>query len=94
VPVEPRHPRRHPSSCTKAGWGKILVSRGLCYKRRDSIGKANGEQPIPAGIDYDLWCGPAPKAPLHGLKHALRTGLVSGHGNGDIGNQGIPPDGS
>src|SRR6185369_12084225 len=40
--------------------GKILMARGLCYKRRGSIGKVDGPQPIPAGIDYDLWCGPAP----------------------------------
>ncbi|MCZ7639906.1 MAG: Gfo/Idh/MocA family oxidoreductase [Verrucomicrobia bacterium] len=43
--------------------GKILAARGLCYKRRDTIGKVDGPQPIPPGIDYDLWCGPAPKDP-------------------------------
>jgi len=37
--------------------GKITVSRGLCYKRRDSIGKTEGPQPLPEGIDYDVWCG-------------------------------------
>ncbi|HEY5913375.1 MAG TPA: Gfo/Idh/MocA family oxidoreductase, partial [Verrucomicrobiae bacterium] len=44
--------------------GKILRSRGLCYKRRASIGKVDGPQPVPPEIDYDLWCGPAPKEPL------------------------------
>src|ERR1051325_10340968 len=29
--------------------GKMLRSRGLCYKRRGSIGKVSGPQPIPAG---------------------------------------------
>ena len=49
----------------KAGnLGKIKVARGLCYKRRDTIGKAEGQQPIPAEIDYDLWRGPALKLPL------------------------------
>ena len=28
--------------------GKIVISRGLCYKPRPSIGKVAGEQPIPA----------------------------------------------
>src|SRR5207248_6119487 len=37
--------------------GKIKIARGLCYKRRPSIGKVDGPQPIPAGIEYDLWCG-------------------------------------
>src|SRR5882762_5427808 len=29
--------------------GKIKVARGLCYKRRPSIGKVDGPQPIPPG---------------------------------------------
>src|ERR1051326_8911057 len=41
--------------------GKLIRSRGLCYKRRASIGKVSGPQPVPDSIDYDLWCGPAPK---------------------------------
>src|SRR3954465_2681058 len=44
--------------------GKIKIARGTCYKRRASIGKVDGPQPIPEGVDYDLWCGPAPKTPL------------------------------
>ncbi len=73
----------------KGGLGKILVSRGLCYKRRDSIGKANGEQLIPASIDYDLWCGPAPKEPLRRLRLHYDWHWVWPTGNGDLGNQGI-----
>src|SRR5438445_709457 len=37
--------------------GKILRARGLCYKRRPSIEKVDGPQPVPPSIDYDLWCG-------------------------------------
>ena len=38
-------------------YGKVLVSRGLCYKPRKSIGvKPNTE--APATIDYNLWLGP------------------------------------
>src|ERR1700722_9693360 len=40
--------------------GKIIRARGLCYKRRDSIGKTVGPQPVSATGDDDLWCGPAP----------------------------------
>ncbi|MES1166553.1 MAG: Gfo/Idh/MocA family oxidoreductase, partial [Pseudomonadota bacterium] len=35
--------------------GKITASRGFCYKRRDSIGKTEGEQALPATVNYDLW---------------------------------------
>jgi predicted dehydrogenase len=69
--------------------GKILRARGLCYKRRPSIGKVTGEQPIPPEIDYDLWCGPAPKQPLTRKKLHYDWHWVWPTGNGDLGNQGI-----
>jgi hypothetical protein len=58
--------------------GKIRVARGLCYKRRDSIGKVDGPQPIPPEVDYDLWCGPAPKDPLMRNGASTTTGTGSG----------------
>ncbi|MFT4692783.1 MAG: putative dehydrogenase [Limisphaerales bacterium] len=76
------------------GLGKIEISRGLCYKLRSSIGKTNGPHPVPAHIDYDIWCGPAPlKAPT---RNSRRHGPIHydwhwmwDYGNGDLGNQGI-----
>jgi len=69
--------------------GKIKVSRALCYKRRASIGKVDGPQPIPPQVDYDLWCGPAPMAPLVRKKLHYDWHWVWPTGNGDLGNQGI-----
>src|SRR3989454_9900049 len=69
--------------------GKILRSRGLCYKRRASIGKVGGPQPVPESIDYDLWCGPAPKEPLMRKNLHYDWHWVWPTGNGDLGNQGI-----
>jgi len=69
--------------------GKILRARGLCYKRRPSIGKVTGPQPIPPEIDYDLWCGPAPKDPLMRKRLHYDWHWVWPTGNGDLGNQGI-----
>jgi predicted dehydrogenase len=74
----------------KAGnLGKIVISRGLCYKPRPSIGKVDGPQPIPAGVDYDLWCGPAEKLPLMRKRLHYDWHWVWNTGNGDLGNQGI-----
>jgi hypothetical protein len=74
----------------KAGnLGKILISRGLCYKPRPSIGKVDGPQPIPGNINYDLWCGPAAKVPLMRKKLHYDWHWVWNTGNGDLGNQGI-----
>ena len=69
--------------------GKVKLARGLCYKRRASIGKVDGSQPIPKGLDYDLWCGPAPMEPLMRKKLHYDWHWVWPTGNGDVGNQGI-----
>jgi hypothetical protein len=66
-----------------------LLARGLCYKRRPSIGKTEGPQPVPEGIDYDLWCGPGPKGPLMRAKLKYDWHWTWAYGNGDLGNQGI-----
>src|SRR5206468_4137355 len=74
--------------------GKINIARGLCYKRRPSIGKTVGPQPVPDYIDYDLWCGPAPLAPPR--RNGPKNGPIHydwhwfwDYGCGDLGNQGI-----
>jgi len=74
--------------------GKIIRARGLCYKRRDSIGKTTGPQPIPETVNYDLWCGPAPLDPPR--RNSKKNGTIHydwhwfwEYGNGDLGNQGI-----
>jgi predicted dehydrogenase len=69
--------------------GKIQIARGTCYKRRASIGKVSGPQPIPADLDYDLWCGPAPKTPLMRKRLHYDWHWVWATGCGDLGNQGI-----
>ncbi len=69
--------------------GKVSLARGLCYKRRESIGRVAGALPPPPGIDYDLWLGPAsarkdvPRERFHYDWHWQWE-----YGNGDIGNQG------
>ncbi len=70
-------------------YGPIKVVRGFCYKPRKSIGKVSGPTPIPDYIDYDIWCGPAPKEPL--MRESLHYDWhwVWPTGNGDIGNQGV-----
>jgi len=69
--------------------GKILVARGLCYKRRDSIGKCGGPQKPPASVDYNLWLGPAPEKPVMRKRFHYDWHWQWDYGNGDLGNQGI-----
>jgi predicted dehydrogenase len=70
------------------GMGEVKLARGLCYKTRTSIEK-RGIYAIPAGIDYNLWCGPAPMAPLTRSKLHYDWHWQWPYGNGDLGNQGV-----
>jgi predicted dehydrogenase len=68
--------------------GKLLVSRGTCFKPRESIGmKAITE--VPAGLDFDIWTGPAPKQAFHENLVHYNWHWFWDFGNGDIGNQGV-----
>lgn len=72
----------------EGGIGDVKIARGLCYKRRKSIGP-RGEYPVPAGVDYDLWLGPAPRKPLTRPNFHYDWHWQWDYGNGDLGNQGI-----
>ncbi len=69
--------------------GAIRLARGLCYKPRRSIGKVAGPQQVPDAVDYDLWCGPSPKAELRRRNLHYDWHWDFRTGNGDVGNQGI-----
>jgi predicted dehydrogenase len=69
--------------------GKVYMAKGLCYKWRPTIGKANGPQSIPPEVDYDLWLGPAAKKPLTRKNLHYDWHWFWDYGNGDIGNQGV-----
>ncbi len=69
--------------------GPIKLVRGFCYKRRKSIGKVPGPQPIPDSVDFDLWTGPAPLHPLMRTRLHYDWHWQWATGNGDIGNQGV-----
>ncbi len=73
----------------EGGIGDVNLARGLCYKRRKSIG-ALGDYPVPANVNFDLWSGPATfttprvtRQRFHYDWHWQRH-----YGNGDLGNQG------
>jgi len=68
--------------------GNVYFARGLCYKWRDTIGRAAPEE-VPAGVDYDLWTGPAPKKPFTKNRFHYNWHWIWDTGNGDLGNQGI-----
>ena len=68
--------------------GDVYHARGLCYKWRDTIGRAPVE-PVPAGVHYDQWLGPAPKHDFTKNRFHYNWHWFWDYGNGDFGNQGI-----
>jgi predicted dehydrogenase len=70
------------------GLGEVYMAKGLCYKWRDTIGKTQDE-PVPAGVNYDLWLGPATKRPFNKNRFHYNWHWNWEYGNGDIGNQGV-----
>ena len=68
--------------------GEVYLARGLCYKWRDTIGRAS-EEPVPSGVNYDLWTGPAPMKPFTRNRFHYNWHWIWDTGNGDVGNQGV-----
>jgi len=67
--------------------GKIQVARAICYRQRGSIGLTGTPAPVPNGLDFDLWCGPAPlEVPKRKRLHYDWHWFFA-TGGGDIANQ-------
>src|SRR3954464_12526248 len=68
--------------------GDVYLSKGLCFKRRASIGH-KPDSPTPPGVNWDLFLGPAPLRPFNELRFKYNWHWFWDTGNGDIGNQGV-----
>jgi predicted dehydrogenase len=68
--------------------GPIRLARALVYRARDGIGQVDAPTPVLATVDYDLWCGPAPKAPLLRKQLHYEWHWFWATGNGEMGNNG------
>ena len=67
--------------------GDVYMAKGLCFKPRDSIGK-KPDGPVPEGLHYDLWLGPAQWRPFNPNYVHYNWHWFWDFGCADIGNQG------
>lgn len=67
--------------------GQVYMAKGLCYKRRPSIGR-KPDIPVPPGIDWDKFLGPAPMRPFNENRFKYNWHWFWDTGNGDLNNQG------
>ena len=68
--------------------GPIRCAHAIIYRAREGIGRVGTPMPVPATVDYDLWCGPAPRAPLTRKQLHYEWHWFWSTGNGEIGNNG------
>lgn len=69
--------------------GRLRYAHALVFRARDGIGTITAPTPVPATLDYDLWCGPAPSGPLLRRQLHYEWHWFWATGNGEMGNNGI-----
>lgn len=69
--------------------GEVGYYRGIYYNLREPIGNVSGPQPVPEGVDYNLWLGPAPDEPLMRKNLHYDWHWQWDYGNGELGNNGV-----
>jgi predicted dehydrogenase len=68
--------------------GRAYFAQAWYLNGRPSIGRGK-EAPVPAGLDYDLWQGPAPHRPFHTNYLHYHWHWFWHWGNGELGNNGV-----
>jgi predicted dehydrogenase len=69
--------------------GKIQYVTCFANKPRRSVGKRTEPLPIPATLDYELWCGPARKDPIYRDQLQYDCSFTWNMGDGESCNQGV-----
>lgn len=68
--------------------GEIKVARAWTAEKRDPF-PALPDAPVPDGVDYDRWLGPAPVRPFNQRRFHGSWRMFRDYGNGEIGDDGI-----
>jgi predicted dehydrogenase len=68
--------------------GKVPFAHAWIAGDRKSIGR-KPDGPVPAGVDYDLWLGPAPERPFNPNRFHYNWHWNWDYGTGELGNNGI-----
>jgi predicted dehydrogenase len=68
--------------------GKVPFARAWIAGNRKTIGR-KADAPVPAGVDYDLWQGPAPARPFNPNRFHYNWHWHWDYGTGELGNNGI-----
>ena len=70
------------------GIGKVGMARAWIHQKRVNIGRGQ-PAPVPPGIDYAMWQGPAPERPFYPNRFHYNWHWFWHWGTGELGNNGI-----
>jgi predicted dehydrogenase len=68
--------------------GAVHLAKAWTSHLRKPIG-IKGEGPVPAGVNYDLWLGPAQERPFHPNRYHYNWRWFWDYGSGELGNWGV-----
>ncbi len=68
--------------------GEVKMSKAWNLQRHDNL-LPQPDCPVPEGVDYDLWLGPAPSRPFNPNRFHSKWIWYRDYGNGDLGGDGI-----
>ncbi len=72
----------------EGGLGTIYAGRTVIYRQRDPIGVV-ADSPVPSGVNYDLWLGPAPARPFNENHFHYHWHFFWEYATGDLGNTAV-----
>jgi predicted dehydrogenase len=70
------------------GLGKVYAGKAIIYRLRDPIGVA-ADSPVPPGVHYDLWLGPAPSRPFNENHFHYHWHFFWEYATADLGNTAV-----
>ncbi len=68
--------------------GRVLMAKAWNVQLRENIGHKN-DSPVPAGVDFETWTGPAPFLPFNENRFHYTWHWNWNYGTGDMGNDGV-----
>jgi predicted dehydrogenase len=72
----------------EGGLGKIYAGKTVIYRPRQPIG-VTADTPVPPGVHYDMWLGPAPLRPFNENHFHYHWHFFWEYGTSDLGNTAV-----